>query len=1019
MATAARQSKAARKGAAEQPNARRPPAWGSGARASPTFSPTTPRQQPAAPAAAAPAPATTTTAAVPFPPLAQSPPQPTTAAPGPRDRVLQALSGLTGTTVTLVTKSANRYEGVVGSVANTDGDTAGVTLKDVKDVASPGAPLKESLFVPSTNIDHYTSGPADARPTNGDSFRTDTDITQKKAPAGTAPAPARERDLQAWVPSSADPAHPALAPDEDTFGQVAANGATSWDQFSVNEQLFGVKASFDEDLYTTKLDRSAPDFKERERKAQRIANEIIGAATNNTHIAEERGIVDDSGANEEDKYGAVVRGQNAYVPPGARKGSFPAPPTTNTTPATASSTEAKADVPKVSINGPDGAAVSSTQGQSPPSSKAASPAPTSVAGATKPPADPLPAFRDFVKDEKQRLTQKRQALVKSEMEKRMADLVKFSQSFKLNKPIPEDLVPILAKDEDRQRQIKEKAKADASSTLARAIGPSTPATASRGVAVAGAKVAGGKPGGGQGQGGGGGGVTQALAGKGGAGAAAAASGSGTTISAVASGAPAAAVGVSAQKTVSGASHAAAAAGGSSSTNATPAVKPTTTTTATTPAKPAAAAAGSKKISMVIQSIPPFKGPNKGKAASSSTPHSNSSANGTPALGGTPTQTPTPSSLAPPSSGKNANGNGNGSGPSVNTNTNANGQGHGHGHGHGHGQGKAQGQGQGQGQGASPISPNTAANRWNVNASAGASPAPNAGNANPNAKGPSSGSNSSGPASNSVSPKPKPDSAPATPNPFFGTRPIKKSTPVHVKDDFNPFKHNKVVDASQVAALWPYSGKRYIQMFPQPQHAPAQHAAHMVPPVPPPMPPPSYEEVDSAAAQQAAQQHRGYVYAYPPYGYPPQHMMPGMAPPGPPGAYMPGPYMQPMPYPPGMPPPNAMYSPAMGQMPRTSSPLAAPPVFLFFAQEPMHNLTAPQAYMQPPPPGVYPPPPPNGAGGPRPSMPPTPIPSHAHPYYHQSPQLQHAYPMMMPPPPNIPPHAYEGGPAPPVPMGGHA
>jgi len=56
----------------------------------------------------------------------------------------------------------------------------------------------------------------------------------------------------------------------------APSNGTSWDQFSVNEQLFGVKGSFDEDLYTTKLDRSAPDFKERERKAQKIANEIIG-----------------------------------------------------------------------------------------------------------------------------------------------------------------------------------------------------------------------------------------------------------------------------------------------------------------------------------------------------------------------------------------------------------------------------------------------------------------------------------------------------------------------------------------------------------------------------------------------------------------------------------------------------------------------------------------------------------------------------------------------------------------------
>ncbi|KIK61053.1 hypothetical protein GYMLUDRAFT_243735 [Collybiopsis luxurians FD-317 M1] len=61
------------------------------------------------------------------------------------------------------------------------------------------------------------------------------------------------------------------------------------------------------------------------------------------------------------------------------------------------------------------------------------------------PIQALPSFRDFVTDEKRRLIEKRQALVKSEMDKRMADLVKFSQSFKLNKPIPDDLVPLLTK----------------------------------------------------------------------------------------------------------------------------------------------------------------------------------------------------------------------------------------------------------------------------------------------------------------------------------------------------------------------------------------------------------------------------------------------------------------------------------------------------------------------------------------------------------------------------------------------
>jgi len=150
----------------------------------------------------------------------------------------------------------------------------------------------------------------------------------------------------------------------------------------------------------------------------------------------------------------------------------------------------KGDVPIVSVNGPDGTSVAA-HALSPPSSKEPSPAPAasgSVSNPTdKPPADPLPAFIAFVTDERRRLTQKRQALVKSEMDKRMAELVKFSKDFKLNKPIPEDLVPILAKDQEKQRAIKEKASKDAASSQARAIGASNPTTASRGLAVAGAK----------------------------------------------------------------------------------------------------------------------------------------------------------------------------------------------------------------------------------------------------------------------------------------------------------------------------------------------------------------------------------------------------------------------------------------------------------------------------------------------------------------------------------------------------
>jgi hypothetical protein len=49
-----------------------------------------------------------------------------------------------------------------------EGDTTGVNLKDVKDISSPGAPLKDQLFIASTNIDSWASGPADAKAVNGD-----------------------------------------------------------------------------------------------------------------------------------------------------------------------------------------------------------------------------------------------------------------------------------------------------------------------------------------------------------------------------------------------------------------------------------------------------------------------------------------------------------------------------------------------------------------------------------------------------------------------------------------------------------------------------------------------------------------------------------------------------------------------------------------------------------------------------------------------------------------------------------
>ena len=75
-----------------------------------------------------------------------------------------------------------------------------------------------------------------------------------------------------------------------------------WDQFKANEKLFGLKTDYDENYYTTTIDRSNPSYREREARAQRIAREIESSSTNSAHAREERGQNDDGELDEEDKY---------------------------------------------------------------------------------------------------------------------------------------------------------------------------------------------------------------------------------------------------------------------------------------------------------------------------------------------------------------------------------------------------------------------------------------------------------------------------------------------------------------------------------------------------------------------------------------------------------------------------------------------------------------------------------------------------------------------------------------------
>jgi len=133
-----------------------------------------------------------------------------------------------------------------------------------------------------------------------DGFKTDTDISGGQTGA--------MRELTPWMPDEDVPLPSHL---DNTFqkSRGASSGSGSWDQFATNEKLFGVRTTFNEDLYTTVLDKSSPGYKENEQRAQRTAHEIMhqGSSTGNLHMLEERGQLQGQDYDEEDLYGAVIR----------------------------------------------------------------------------------------------------------------------------------------------------------------------------------------------------------------------------------------------------------------------------------------------------------------------------------------------------------------------------------------------------------------------------------------------------------------------------------------------------------------------------------------------------------------------------------------------------------------------------------------------------------------------------------------------------------------------------------------
>ena len=89
----------------------------------------------------------------------------------------------------------------------------------------------------------------------------------------------------------------------------------------------------------------------------------------------------------------------------------------------------------------------------------------------QPPTSVVDQFRSFVGSEREKVEAKKQSMVKQERERTLADLKKFQTNFKVSStlsslnelivqvplPMPKDILPLLAKDAEKQKAIEEKA----------------------------------------------------------------------------------------------------------------------------------------------------------------------------------------------------------------------------------------------------------------------------------------------------------------------------------------------------------------------------------------------------------------------------------------------------------------------------------------------------------------------------------------------------------------------------------
>jgi LsmAD domain len=204
-------------------------------------------------------------------------------------------------------------------IARTGGGTSAASAKALQEAGATwtGGDL------PSPAVSGSLAPAPSSRPNPPTNSRAEALMGKSKAPStaattGGPPAAAPGTSSDSGAASSSNAAAGPLA------GSIG-----KWDQFHANEKLFNVKGSFDENLYTTQLDKSKLDTS-LIKEAERLAREIESTVSTNLHLKQERNQAIEGDYDEEDLFSGVMAEDRDATKTkagsvGAAKASAPAP----------------------------------------------------------------------------------------------------------------------------------------------------------------------------------------------------------------------------------------------------------------------------------------------------------------------------------------------------------------------------------------------------------------------------------------------------------------------------------------------------------------------------------------------------------------------------------------------------------------------------------------------------------------------------------------------------------------------